>query len=141
MSRIQLPCGEVIEKNRETAKLDLPKNYRVSEYFKFLPYLNDVEKPQFQISISNVINIKHDLRNYLVATGDIGKSIRENLKSVVTDGKHNDAITCHALDTKDKHKHILAYPIPLQVTFNDIKKSDAQNPIKGMRKILLLVKY
>ena len=113
----------------------------MSKYFKFLPYLNDVEKPQFQISISNVINIKHDLRNYLVATGDIGKSIRENLKSVVTDGKHNDAITCHALDTKDKHKHILAYPIPLQVTFNDIKKSDAQNPIKGMRKILLLVKY
>ena len=37
MSRIQLPYGEVevIDKNRETAKLDLPKNYRASEYFRF----------------------------------------------------------------------------------------------------------
>ena len=37
MSRIQLPYGEVevIDKNWETAKLDLPKNYLASEYFKF----------------------------------------------------------------------------------------------------------
>ena len=37
MSRIQLPYGEVevIDKNRETAKLDLSKNYRASEYFRF----------------------------------------------------------------------------------------------------------
>ena len=35
MSNIQLPYGEVIDKNRETAKLDLPKNYCNSQYFKF----------------------------------------------------------------------------------------------------------
>ena len=87
MSRIQLPYGEIIDKNRETVKLDLPKNYCPSEYFKFSPYLHDVEKPNFQTSISNVINNRHDLRNYLLATGDIGQSIPENLKSVVTDGK------------------------------------------------------
>ena len=33
------------------------------------------------------------------------------------------------LDTKDKH--ILADPNPLQVTFRDIKKFDALNPIIG----------
>ena len=48
---------------------------------------------------------------------------------MVTDGKLNDSIICHVLDTKDKH--ILADPNPLQVTFKDIKKFDAQNPIVG----------
>ena len=48
---------------------------------------------------------------------------------MVTDGKLNDAIVLHALDTKDKH--ILADPNPLQVTFKDIKKFKAQNPIIG----------
>ena len=38
MSRVQLPYGEVIGRNRETVKLDRPKNYRASEYFRFLPY-------------------------------------------------------------------------------------------------------
>ena len=85
MSRIQLPYVEVIDKNRE-AKLDIPRNYRASEYFKFLPYLNDVEKPNVQTSISSVINNRHDIRNYLLATGDIGKSMKEKLNSVFTDG-------------------------------------------------------
>ena len=89
----------------------------------------DAEKPNFQTSISNVINNRHDLRTYLLATGDIGKSIQENLNLVVTDGRINDAIIRHALDTK--HKHILADPNPPQVTFKDIKKFDAQNPIIG----------
>ena len=86
-----------------------------------MPYVHDIEKPDFQTSISNVINNRHDLRNYLLATGDIGKSIQENLKSVVTDGKLNA---------------ILANPNPLQVTFKDIKKLDVQNPL-----MCKLVKY
>ena len=73
----------------------------------------------FQTSISDVINIRHDLRNYLLTTGDIRKSIQKKLKSVVTDGKLNDAII------------ILADPNPFQVTIKDIKKFDAQNPIIG----------
>ena len=48
---------------------------------------------------------------------------------MVTDGKLNDSIICHVLDTKDKH--ILADPNPLQVTFRDIKIFDALNPIIG----------
>ena len=48
---------------------------------------------------------------------------------VVTDGKRNDAIIVHALDTKDKR--ILVNPNPLQITFKDIKKFDAQNPTIG----------
>ena len=57
MSRVQLPYGEVIGRNRETVKLDPPKNYRASEYFKFLPYLHDAEKPNFQTSISMTFKI------------------------------------------------------------------------------------
>ena len=55
--------------------------------------------------------------------------MQENLKLVVTDGKLNDAILRHALDIKDKY--ILADTKIFQVTFKDIKKSDAQNPIIG----------
>ena len=130
MSRIQLPYGEVIDKNRETVILDLPKNYLESEYFRFLSYFNDVERPNFQTSISNFISNRYDLRNYLLATVDIGKSIQENLKLVFADGKLNDVVIGRVLDTRDKH--ILADPKPLQVTFKGIKNL--------MCKILLLVK-
>ena len=130
MSRIQLPYGEVIDKNRETVILDLPKNYLESEYFRFSSYLNDVERPNFQTSISNFISNRYDLRNYLLATVDIGKSIQENLKLVFIDGKLNDVVIVHVLDTRDKH--ILADPKPLQVKFKGIKNL--------MGKILLLVK-
>ena len=130
MSRIQLPYGEVIDKNRETVILDLPRNYLASEYFRFLSYLNDVERPNFQTSISKFISNRYDLRNYLLATVDIGKSIQENLKLVFTDGKLNDVVIGRVLDTRDKH--ILADLKPLQVTFKGIKNL--------MCKILLLVK-
>ena len=75
MSRIQLPSGEAICENRETAKLDLPKKYCASEYFKFLLYLHDFKKLNFQISINNAINNRHQLYFYLE---NIGKSIQEN---------------------------------------------------------------
>ena len=48
---------------------------------------------------------------------------------MVTENKLNNAVISYALDTEDKH--ILADPNPLQVTFKDIKKFDAQNPIVG----------
>ena len=46
-----------------------------------------------------------------------------------THAKLNDTIIRLALDTTEKH--ILANPNPIQVTFEDIKKFDAQNPIIG----------
>ena len=61
MLRIQLPYGEV-EKIKKTTKLRLPRNYHASEYFKVLPCLHDVENPRN--SITNVINNRHDLRNF-----------------------------------------------------------------------------
>ena len=48
---------------------------------------------------------------------------------MVTDNKLNNPVISYALDAEDKH--ILADPNPLQVTFKDIKKFDAQNPIVG----------
>ena len=122
MYHFQFPYREVTDKNKETAKLYLLRNYRASEYFNFLPYLHEVDKSNFETSISDVINNRHYLQNYLLATGDISKSIQENLKSVITYGKRNDTIIRPSLDRKNKH--ILANPNPLQVTFKDI-----QNPI------------
>ena len=41
----------------------------------------------------------------------------------------NDTIVRHALGTADKN--VFANPIPLQVTFKDAKRFDAQNPVPG----------
>ena len=92
-----------------------------------MPYLHDVEKQNFKTSVTNVINNSHGLRSFLLAIGDVGKSIQENLNAVVTDGRPNDAIIQYALDTADKN--ILVDSNSLQVTFKDVKKSDAQNLI------------
>ena len=66
---------------------------------------------------------------YLQLEVYVGRSMQENLNSVVTDGKLNNAIVPYALDTKDKH--ILAVQNPLQVTFKDVKKFGPQYPIIG----------
>ena len=66
---------------------------------------------------------------YLQLEMYVGRSMQENLNSVVTDGKLNNAIAPYALDTKDKH--ILAVQNPLQVTFKDVKKFGPQYPIIG----------
>ena len=70
-----------------------------------------------------------DLQKYLLATSDYGKNIQENINTVVTDGKFNDALVRHVLD--EKNKGVFNSSTPLSVTFKDAKKFDEQNPIIG----------
>ena len=128
MSRIHLPSG-VVEDNKAKIKLNLPRNYKTGGYFKKLPYLNDVSNPTFQNSVVDAVNNRDDLRKFLLATSDIDRNIQKNLNAVVTDGRLNDAVVRHALDTADKN--VLANPNPLQITFKDVKNFDAQNPVLG----------
>ena len=65
----------------------------------------------------------------MLATSDYGKNIQENINTVVTDGKFNDALVRHVLD--EKNKGIFNSSTPLSVTFKDAKKFDEQNPIIG----------
>ena len=119
VSYIQLPY-EVVNDERQ-AKFNLPKNYRASQYFTNLPYLYNTNDPDFQNSVVDTLNNRTDLRKYLLATSDYGQNIQENINSVVTDGKFNNALVRHVLD--EKNKSVFALSTPLSVTFKDEKKN------------------
>ena len=65
----------------------------------------------------------------MLGTNDYGKNIQENINSVVTDEKFNDALVRHVLD--EKNKGVFDSSTPLSVIFKDAKKFDVQNPIVG----------
>ena len=58
LSYISLPFGLV--RKEKKIKLDLPKNYRASQYVKRLPYMRD-EDPNFQNKIIDIVNNRSDL--------------------------------------------------------------------------------
>ena len=98
MSYIQLPYG-LVNKEKQI-KLNLPKHYSAKQNVKRLPYLSNANDSAFQNSIIDTLNNRADLQKYLLATSDFGKNIQENINSVVTDGKFNDALVRHVLDKK-----------------------------------------
>ena len=119
MSYLSLPFSLI--RKEEKIKLDLPKNYGASQYIKRLPYISR-EDPSFQNSIIDIINNRSDLRKFLLATSDYRRNIQENINSVVTGGKFNQAVAfaCRVLD--QKNKGVFESPTPLSVTFKDAKK-------------------
>ena len=127
MFYIQLPYSVVNKENQ--IKLNLQKNYGASQYFNKLPYLSNTGHPVFRNSIIDTLNSCADLRKYLVATSDYGQNIQENINSVVTDGKFNDALIRHVLD--EKNKGVLDTSTPLCATFKDTKNFYLQNPNIG----------
>ena len=97
MSYISLPLGLV--RKQKKIKLGLPKNYRVGQYIKRLPYTGN-EDPNFQNSITDIVNNRSNLRKFLLHTSDYGRDIQENINAVDADGKLNQAIVRRALDKK-----------------------------------------
>ena len=78
----------------------------------------------------NLIQNKDDLKKWLLATGDYGNEIQDDLNAIVGyDGKFNNAIVRHSLDLKDES--IFRNPNLLNVTFHDMKKLDLVNPVIG----------
>ena len=119
MSDLSLPFGLI--RKEEKFRLDLPKNYGASQYIKRLAYISR-EDPSFQNSIIDIINNRSDWRKILVATSDYRRNIQENINSVVTGGKFNQAVAvaCRVLD--QKNKGVFESPTPLSITFKDAKK-------------------
>ena len=128
MSDLSLPFGLI--RKEEKFRLDLPKNYGASQYIKRLPYISR-EDPSFQNSVIDIINNRSDWRKILVATSDYRRNIQENINSVVTGGKFNQAVAfaCRVLD--QKNKGVFESPTPLSITFKEAKKIDIQNLIHG----------
>ena len=63
----------------------------------------------------------------MLATSDYSKNIQEDINSVVTDGKFNDALVMHLLDGKITVCLILLHHLVLHLKMQ--KKIDVQNPI------------
>ena len=78
----------------------------------------------------NVIKNRDDLKKWLLATGEYGNEIEDDLNAIVRcDEKINNAIVRHSLDLKDEA--IFHNPNPINVTFHDMKKVDLVNPVIG----------
>ena len=73
----------------------------MSQYIKRLPYIRN-QDPNFQNSVIDVVNNRSNLRKFLLATSDYGRSIQENINAVAADGKFNQAVVRRALDQKLK---------------------------------------
>ena len=80
MSYISLPFG-LIRKEKKI-KLDLPKSYGASQYIRRLTYIRN-EDPNFKNSIIDIVNIRPDLRKFLIAASDYGKNNQENINPVL----------------------------------------------------------
>ena len=78
----------------------------------------------------NLIKNRDDLKKWLLATGEYGNEIQDDLNAIVGyDEKFNNAIVRHSLDLKDEA--IFRNPNPINVTFHDMKKFDLVNSVIG----------
>ena len=127
MSYIQLPYGYV--KNNKQIQFNLPRGYEESQYLKEVSYLTN-KNPTVENSLLNLLRNRDDLKKWLLATGEYGNEIQEDLNAIVGfDEKFNNAIVRRALDLKDQA--IFRNPNPINVTFHDMKKFGLVNPVIG----------
>ena len=80
MSYISLQFGLV--RKEKKIKLDLPKNYRASQYIRRLPCIRN-ENPNFKNLIIDIVNNRSDLINFLVTSSDYGKIFRKILTQLL----------------------------------------------------------
>ena len=127
MSYIQLPYGYV--KNNKQIQFNLPRGYEELQYLKEVSYLTN-KNPTVENSLLNLLRNRDDLKKWLLATGEYGNEIQEDLNAIVGfDEKFNNAIVRRALDLKDQA--IFRNPNPINVTFHDMKKFGLVNPVIG----------
>ena len=125
MSYIQLPYGYV--KNDKQFQFNLPSNYEESFYLKSVPLLTN---PATENNLIHLIKNRDDLKKWLLATGEYGNEIQDDLNAIVGyDEKFNNAIVRHSLDLQDEA--VFCNPNPINVTFHDMKKFDLVNPVIG----------
>ena len=127
MSYIQLLYSYV--KNNKKIQFNLPRGYEELQYLKEVPYLTN-KNPTVGNNLLNFLRNRDDLKKWLLATGEYGNEIPEDLNAIVGfDEKFNNAIVRRALDLKDQT--IFRNPNPINVTFHDMKKIVLVNPVIG----------
>ena len=88
------------------------------------------KNPMVENNLLNLLRNRDDLKKWLLATGEYGNEIQEDLNAIIGfDEKFNNAIVRRALDLKDQA--IFCNRNPINVTFHDMKKFDLVNPVIG----------
>ena len=83
-------------KKKKKSNLIYQKKY-ASQYIKRLLCIRN-EDPNFQNSVTDIVNNRSNLRNFLLVTSSYRRNTQENINAVVADGKFNQAVVCRALD-------------------------------------------
>ena len=84
-------------KKKKKSNLIYQKKYGASQYIKRLLCIRN-EDPNFQNSVTDIVNNRSNLRNFLLVTSSYRRNTQENISAVVADGKFNQAVVCRALD-------------------------------------------
>ena len=92
---------------------NLPRNYNAEFYISQLFQTDNTFDSGF--------------REYLLASGEIGKHMQEEIDLLVTDGKLNIASVRQKLDSL--YKSILLRQNPFELVFKDVSTFDGQNPL------------
>ena len=115
--------------NNKQVQFNLPKNYEESFYLNEVAHLTNRD-PVVENNLINLIKNRDDFKKWLLATGDYGKDIEDDLNAIVGYSEtFTNAIARHSLDIKDEA--IFRNPNPINVTFHDMKKFDFVNPVIG----------
>ena len=129
-SYIKLPYGLVSdEKNKEKIRFNLPLNYKKDVLFQQVPYFAEANNP----AIDDVVlgNKRDDLsiQKFLLSKGVLEDAVLDNLDTIVTDRKFNNAGIRRKLDLK--YPSIVKKPTASNFLFRDLKQFNVQNPVIG----------
>ena len=76
--------------DKKRIKLNLPKLDNAKFLFSKLSYFNSIEDPNFQNFITDVINSREDLKNFLLGSSVISDSIQEEINLAVLNTNSNN---------------------------------------------------
>ena len=92
-------------------------------------HLPHLKSPAIKDVIKDGIIDNLALQKYLLETGLLRDSIKDNLDMIVTDGQFNNTSVRRVLDTN--YPPVMKKSISIDAVFKDKRKFDTQNPIIG----------
>ena len=122
-----LPTGKLHKKEKQKLK-NFPAGYISSFYRNLADNLDTFLGPEFYDRITHDSDLpSENIQRYILATSDFAKRIQNDINHYVTRDRINDASFRQKLDPISKN--ILRRQNPLELVFEDVSTSDAENPI------------
>ena len=123
-----LPTNKLYKKEDTQQLKNFPAGY-VGSFYRNLAQNIDIGSDFYSRMTTDANIPREDVQKYILATSDFAKSIQTNINHYVTRVRINDASFRQKLDLISKN--ILRRQNPLELVFEDISTSDAENRIVG----------